>query len=63
MIVFLTLLLIVLIIGRVAAGFFAHAVPFLAALTLPLTVICVIVGVILTLFIGIEIYNNVRGKK
>ena len=63
MITFLTLLLIALIIGRVAAGYFAPAVPFLGALVLPLTVICVIVGVILTLFIGIEIYNNVRGKK
>ena len=63
MIVFLTLLLIVLIIGRVAAGFFAHAVPFLGAIATPLIVICVIVGLILAVFVGIEIYTEIRGKK
>lgn len=62
-IIFLTLLLIALIIGRVVAGYFARAVPFLGALTAPLTAICVIAGVLLGIFIAIEIYNNVKGKK
>lgn len=63
MIIFLIILLIALIIGRVAAEYFSTALPFLGALGTTLTVICVIVGLLLCLFIGIEIYNNVKGKK
>lgn len=63
MITFLTLLLIALIIGRIAAGYFAHVVPFLGALTFPLTVICIIIGILLMLFVGIKIYNDIRSKK
>lgn len=63
MIIFLIILLIILIIGRVAAGYFAGSMPFLGALVIPLSVICAGIGVFLAIFLGIEIFNNVRGKK
>ena len=63
MIIFLTLLEITLIIGRIIAGYYAEAVPFLGSLCLPLTLICVGVGVFWFVFVCIEIYNKLKGKK
>lgn len=63
MIIFLTLLLIALIVGRVVIGYFADAVPFLGSLCLPVTLICVGVGVWWLIMVGIEIYSKLKGKK
>ena len=63
MIIALLILFIVLFIGSFIVQYFAHVVPFLGAIATPLIIICVIVGLILAVFVGIEIYNNVRGKK
>ncbi len=63
MIIALLILFIVLFFGSFTANYFAKSVPFLGALATPLIIVCVIVGLILAAFIGIKIYNNIRGKK
>lgn len=61
--IFFTILLIVLVVGSVTAGFFAPSVPFLGAIYIPLIIICVIIGIVWATFVGIKIYNDVHGKK
>lgn len=63
MIIFLTILFIILLFGSIAARYFAYAVPFLGAITTPLIIICIVVGAVWVLFIGIRIYNDLKGKK
>lgn len=63
MIIALLILFIMLFIGSFVVQYFARSVPFLGAIATPLIVICVIVGLILAVFVGIKIYNDVRGKK
>ncbi|MCM1296325.1 MAG: hypothetical protein NC311_12370 [Muribaculaceae bacterium] len=63
MIAFLSILFIVLFFGSFTAKYFADAVPFLAALSTPLIIVCVVEGLVLAAFVGIKIYNDVRGKK
>lgn len=62
----MTLLFIILFVaflgGRVAAGFFADKIPFLAALITPLTWLCVGSGIIMGIFIAISIYKEIRRK-
>ena len=62
MIVFLTILFIILFIGNFATKYFAAAVPFLGAISTPLIIVCVIIGAILAIFIGIKIYTETRRK-
>lgn len=62
-IIVLLIIFIPLFIGSFIVQYFAHAVPFLGAITTPLIIICVIVGLILAVFIGIKIYNDVGRKK
>lgn len=63
MIIFLSILLIVLIVACTAANYYAGAVPFLAALSTPLIIACVVVGVVWLLFLTLEIRNGWKGKK
>lgn len=63
MTIFLTVLFIVLIIGSIVVGYFAEAVPFLGTLSIPLIIITVIIGIVWAVFVGIEIYNKLKGKK
>lgn len=63
MIIALLIIFIMLFIGSFVVQYFAHFVPFLGAIATPLIVICVIVGLILAVFVGIKIYTETRGKK
>lgn len=62
MTVFLIFLFIGLLIFRIAAGFYIEKVPFFAALTTPLTWLCVGAGVLMVIFIAIKIYKELRHK-
>lgn len=63
MIIFLTVLFIVLFIGSFIAKYFAHSVPFLGAISTPIIIACVIVGVVWAVFVAIKIINEVKRKK
>lgn len=63
MTVFLIISFIMSLLARVLLGAFADKVSFFAALLTPLTCITVFLGVIMAVFIGIEIYNKITGKK
>lgn len=62
MIVFLIILFIVLVAGCGVTSYYAHAVPVLGVLLKPLIAVCVCVGVVMLIFIAIEIYNEVKKK-
>lgn len=63
MIIALIIIFGILFISCFITRYFAHAVPFLGAIATPLIIICVVVGVILAVFVSIEIYTKLRGKK
>lgn len=60
--VILLILFIVLIVGCGVVAYYAPAVPVLAEVLKGLIGACVVVGVVLVLFIAIEIYNEVKKK-
>lgn len=61
-IIALLILFALLFIGSFIVQYFAHSVPFLGAIATPLIIICVVVGLILAVFVGIKIYNETRRK-
>lgn len=62
-IIVLLLIFIALFIGSFIVQYFAHAVPFLGAIATPLIIICVVVGLLLAIFVGIKIYKDIGHKK
>lgn len=61
--IFIIILFVILLICRIAAGFFADVVPFFGALTVMLSWLCVIVGIIASIFVAIKIYNEFQNLK
>ncbi|MDE6597248.1 MAG: hypothetical protein K2K60_01240 [Clostridia bacterium] len=61
LIIVFTLLLIGAVAFRVAAGVY-DKIPFFAAISTPLTWICVIIAAAWLVFIGIKVYNEIKKK-
>ncbi len=60
---FLIILELVLVGVRVAAECFSERIPFLGKLAVPLTWVCVILGIVCLVFIGIKIYREIKCVK
>lgn len=58
---FLVILEILAIGLRVAAEYFSERVPFFGKLATPLTWVCVILGIVCLVFLGIRAYKELRG--
>lgn len=63
MTVFLTIFFVIMLIGRIAAGYFSAKVPFLGKICTALTWVTVIVGILALAFIIAELIKKFRGKK
>lgn len=62
MTVFLIIAFILSLLARVLLGAFADKVSFFATLLKPLTFITIFLGIVMTIFIAIKIYNEVKKK-
>lgn len=58
---FLVILEIVLVIFTAVAPSFTDKIPFFGKLAAPLTWICVILGIVCLVFLGIKAYKELRG--
>ncbi len=63
MTVFFIIGFIVSLVARILFGFFVNKVAVFAELLLPLTFITIGFAILAAVFIGIEIYNKITGKK
>lgn len=63
LIIFFTVLFIIALGGRIAAGYFAAAVPFLGQLTKALTGLAIGCGVIAIVFVLVTIIKAFKGDK
>lgn len=61
--IFFTILFILALGGRIAAGYFAASVPFLGAITRALTGITVGFGVVAFAFVIVIIIKEIKGDK
>lgn len=61
--IFLIIAFVVLLAGRIAAGFYAGAVPFLGTLATALTWVCVVVGIVAFAFVVVIFIKTIKGDK
>lgn len=54
---------IVLVIVRALIAYFVESVQWLEPLQTPLTVICVIMGIVSVAFVGVQFYKELRSGK
>ena len=59
---FLLITFFVLLAGTTTMSFYADVVPLLGALTKVFIGITVVEGVIMAVFVGLEIYNKIKKK-
>ena len=62
MIIFLIVFFALLVAGCATMSYYAPVVPLLGVLLKPLIIVCVVVGVVLVIFVVIEIYNKVKKR-
>jgi len=63
MTVFLIITEIVLILCRALTGYFAAFAEWLEPLQTPLTVICIVVGIMAAAFVAVRLYKEITGGK
>ncbi len=63
MTIFLIILEIILVLVRALMAYFVESTKWLEPLQTPLTVICVIMGIVAVAFVGARFYKELRGGK
>ena len=61
--IFLIILFVVLLAGRIAAGYYAATLPFLGTLAKALSWVCAIVGVAALAFVVVIFIKTIKGDK